>query len=307
MPEVRKRIILILLAAGVTAVVVGAIAGFGSSSSRSSGKLQVVAAENFWGSLAAQLGGGRVEVRSIVTDPNTDPHSYEPTAADGRLIAGAKLVIVNGIGYDAWASHLVAANGSKPVVLDVGKLVHVPAGGNAHQWFSPASVARVVAEIAGAYKRLDPGHASFYEQRRRDVEGRGLAEYRRLIASIKLRYSGTPIGISESIFEPMARALGLRLLTPAGFYDAVAEGADPSAQDKAAVDRQADSGQIKVWVYNSQNATPDVRRVTSKAKVNEIPVVTVTESLTPAGASFQAWQVAELRALEAALRYATGR
>jgi zinc/manganese transport system substrate-binding protein len=105
----------------------------------------------------------------------------------------------------------------------------------------------------------------------------------------------------------MARSLGLRLITPSGFYDAVAEGADPSAQDKEAVDRQATSGEIKVWVYNSQNATPDVQRVTGEARSAHVPVVTVTETLSPATATFESWQVAELEALEHALAQATGR
>jgi zinc/manganese transport system substrate-binding protein len=130
--------------------------------------------------------------------------------------------------------------------------------------------------------------------------------YRQLIAAIRSRYAGVPIGISESIFQPMAQSLKLRVITPSGFYDAVAEGSDPSAQDKATVDGQATSREIKVWVYNSQNASPDVQRVTSEARAAHIPVVTVTETLSPASASFQTWQVAQLRALEAALNHATG-
>jgi zinc/manganese transport system substrate-binding protein len=269
--------------------------------------LQVVAAENFWGSLASQLGGDRVRVQSIITDPNTDPHSYEPTASDGRTIAGAKFVIVNGIGYDPWASHLIAANASKVTVLNVGDLIHVSAGGNPHQWYSPEAVSTVIDQITADYKKLDSGHASYYDQQRTQLEQNDLAPYRQLISTIKSRYAGVPIGISESIFAPMAQSLGLKLVTPSGFYDAVAEGTDPSAQDKATVDKQAASGEIKVWVYNSQNATPDVQRVTSEAKDAHIPVVTVTETLSPANVSFQTWQVAELQALESALKQATGR
>src|SRR5437867_10273245 len=93
----------------------------------SGGKPKVVAAENFWGSIAAQLGGDRVEVTVIIDNPNADPHDYEPTTADARSMATATLVIVNGVGYDPWADRLLAAN---PVsgrdVLDVGKVVGVP-------------------------------------------------------------------------------------------------------------------------------------------------------------------------------------
>jgi zinc/manganese transport system substrate-binding protein len=302
----KTKTLLAALAGFILIGVLTAVLGTGSSSGKT-GKLQVVAAENFWGSLASQLGGNRVRVQSIITDPNTDPHSYEPTAADGRTIAGAQFVIVNGIGYDTWASHLIAANGSNPTVLDVGSLVHVSAGGNPHQWYSPESVAAVIAQITADYKMLDPKHASYYDRQRAMLVQSGLAAYHRLISTIRSRYTGAQIGISESIFEPMARALGLELITPLGFYDAVAEGTDPSAQDKATVDRQATSGEIKVWIYNSQNATPDVQRVTGEAKAAHVPVVTVTETLSPATASFETWQVAELKALERALEHATGR
>jgi zinc/manganese transport system substrate-binding protein len=302
----KTKALLAALAGFILIGVLTVVLGTGSTSGKSN-KLQVVAAENFWGSLASQLGGNRVRVQSIITDPNTDPHSYEPTAADGRTIAGARFVIVDGIGYDTWASHLIAANASNPTVLNVGSLVHVSAGGNPHQWYSPESVARVIDQITAGYKRLDPKHAGYYEQQRTKLLQNGLASYRALISTIRSRYAGVPIGISESIFAPMARSLGLRLITPSGFYDAVAEGTDPTVQDKTTVDKQATSGEIKVWVYNSQNATPDVQRVTSEAKAAHVPVVTVTETLSPATASFQAWQVAQLQALEAALKQATGR
>ena len=302
----KVKIILSALAGFVLIGVLTAVLGTGTSSGKG-GKLQVVAAENFWGSLASQLGGDRVRVRSIISDPNTDPHSYEPTAGDGRTIAGAKFVIVNGIGYDAWASHLIAANAAKVTVLDVGRLIHVSAGSNPHVWYAPEAVATVIDQITADYKQLDPGHASYYDQRRNGLLHSGFSSYRRSIASIRSRYTGVSIGISESIFAPMAKSLGLDVITPAGFYDAIAEGTDPSAQDKATVDQQASSGEIKVWVYNSQNATPDVQRVTSEARAAHVPVVTVTETLSPATATFQAWQVGELQALQTALHHATGR
>jgi zinc/manganese transport system substrate-binding protein len=303
---VKVKIILSAIVGFLFIGVLTAVLGAGTGSS-GGGKLEVVAAENFWGSLASQLGGDRVHVRSIISDPNTDPHSYEPTASDGRTIAGAKFVIVNGIGYDTWASHLIAANAAKVTVLDVGQLVHVPAGSNPHVWYSPEVVAHVIDQTTADYKRLDPANASYYEQRRSDLLQNGLSTYHQLIATIKSRYAGVPIGISESIFKPMADSLGLNVVTPSGFYDAVAEGTDPSAQDKSTVDSQATSGAIKVWVYNSQNATPDVQRVTGEAKSHHIPVVTVTETLSPANASFESWQVSELQALEGALKQVTSR
>ncbi|HEX4539167.1 MAG TPA: zinc ABC transporter substrate-binding protein, partial [Acidimicrobiales bacterium] len=114
-----------LMGAGAALLVVAAAAagcGSGSSASTgsSSGKIQVAAAENFWGSIASQLGGNKVAVTSIITNPDTDPHTYQPTASDGRAIAAAQMVMYNGIGYDPWAPKLVAANsGSHPTVLNV--------------------------------------------------------------------------------------------------------------------------------------------------------------------------------------------
>jgi zinc/manganese transport system substrate-binding protein len=287
-----------------------ALAGCGGGSAARSGgdRLQVVAAENFWGSLAAQVGGDRVQVTSIVASPDADPHDYEPRAADARAMAGASLVIVNGIGYDSWASKLIDAN---PVpgreVLDVGDLVGLKPGDNPHQWYSPGTVRRVIDRVVADLERLDPEHAAYFDRRRAGVESHALARYDRLVARVRARYAGTPVGASESIFEPLAKALGLRLLTPPGFLTAVSEGTDPTAADKQAADEQITGRQIKVWVYNRQNATPDVQRLNDAARRAGIPVVTVTETLTPAGATFQDWQDHQLAELERALATATRR
>ena len=272
------------------------------------GRLQVVAAENFWGSIAVQLGGDRTEVSSIIVNPSTDPHSYEPSARDARTIAGAKLAIVNGIGYDNWAPKLLAASplaGRK--VLNVGDLLGLKEGDNPHQWYSPASVQRVIAQIVADYDRLDPAGAAYYAQRERTVETVDLAKYDKLRREIRERYAGTPVGYSESIFRPLGEDLHLRLLTPYSFAKAVAEGTDVTAEDKEAVDRQAKDRQIEVWVFNGQNVTPDVQRVNELAKAAGIPIATVTETLDPAGDTLEQWQVAELEGLLKALEEATGR
>jgi len=265
------------------------------------GRLHVVAAESFWGSLAAQLGGDRVRVTSIVHTPGADPHDYEPTPADARAMATAKLAVVNGVGYDPWAQKLIDANPvGERLVLNVGHLVGVADGGNPHRWYSPADVQHVIDGITASYKRLAPGDARYFDSQRAVVESR-LGGYRSLIASIRARDAGVPVGASESVFEPLAAGLGLRLVTPAGFMNAVSEGADPSASDRTTVDRQIASRQIRLWVYNSQNATPDVKRLTGEARSAGIPVVTVSETPDPASASFQDWQVRQLRRIERAL------
>jgi zinc/manganese transport system substrate-binding protein len=268
----------------------------------SSVHIHVVAAENFWGSLAAQLGGARVQVTSVIANPATDPHDYEPSAVDARTFAGAQMAIVNGAGYDPWAPKLIAANPVRGrVVLTVGDLVGVKAGGNPHRWYSPANVQQVISAIVGDYSKLDPKDAAYFARRKAQLETKGLAEYTNLIAAIKRRFGGTPVGASESIFAPLAQALGLKLITPSSFLKAISEGTEPTAADKTTIDRQIAKKQIKVWVFNSQNSTPDIARLTDAARKQGIPVTTITETLTPATATFQQWQVRQLQALVLAL------
>ena len=152
-----------------------------------------------------------------------------------------------------------------------------------------------------------PADARYFAQRKRAFETVGLARYNALLRQIRARYAGVPVGYSESIFQPLGEALGLKLMTPYSFAKAIAEGTEVSAQDKQTVDRQASDRQIDVWVFNSQNVTPDVQRVGELARGANIPIATVTETLSPASDSFQQWQVAELEGLERALHKATGR
>jgi zinc/manganese transport system substrate-binding protein len=303
--NVRPTALLILLA--LLALLAGGCGG-GGASAADDGKLNVVAAENFWGSIAAQLGGAQVAVTSVIDNPAADPHDYEPTSADAQAFAESQVAIVNGIGYDEWASKLLAASpDSGREEITVGDVVGLENGDNPHQWYSPASVHRVIDAIVAAYEEAIPGKALYFQQQKARFEGAGLAEYERLIAGIKSRYGGTPVGASESIFEPLAPALGLRLLTPRGFMAAVSEGAEATPAEKAAGNEQIEDGQIDLWVYNSQNATPDVKRLNEAAEAAGIPTATVTETMTPAGATFEQWMVAELRGIEAALAKGAGR
>ena len=280
----------------------------GASGSATSRTIQVVAAENFWGSIAAQLGGAHVRVTSVIDNPDADPHDYEPTAADGRAIAAADLVLVNGVGYDTWASRLVAANPAPDrAVVTVGQVVGVADGGNPHRWYDPDDVSEVVDRLTGEYKRLDPADASSFDALRTTFETTALAGYKSVIADIRARYAGTPVGASESIFAVLAPALGLDLVTPPAFLRAVSQGTDPSAADKATIDAQITGRKIKVYVYNAQNATPDIQTQIGEAKAAGIPVTTITETMVPATGTWQRWQTAQLQALREALAKAIGR
>ncbi len=291
-----------VLAFACVVAVAATACGLSGTTQVSGGKLAVVAAENFWGSIAAQVGGDKVAVTSLITNPDTDPHSYEATPNDARLIATARYVIVNGAGYDPWAPKLAAANPvAGRIVLDVGALNGVQEGGNPHMWYSPDFVTRVIDRISADLKRLDAPDDSYFDQQSAAYKTSGLKDYHDTIAAIKQRYSGVPVGATESIFAYMSPALGLNLITPVEYMKAISEGTDPTAADKATVDQQVKSKQIKVFVFNSQNSTPDVQSLVDKAHAERIPVVQITETLSPAGATFQDWQTGQLKALLAAL------
>jgi zinc/manganese transport system substrate-binding protein len=279
----------------------------GLAAERQPGVVTVVSTISAWGSILGQLGGSHVHAISIIKSPATDPHDYEPTPADARALASAQLLVENGVGYDAWASKAVAAN---PVagraVIDVGKLVGIRSDGNPHRWYSPSDVDAVAAAITARLVAIDPADAPYFRAQHQDFVASGLASYHQLIAEIKAKYDGVAVGASESIVAPLATALGLKLVTPPDFLRAISEGIDPSAADKATIDRQIAEREIKVYLYNRQNGTPDVAAQVKAARAAGIPVVAFTETLTPTGASFQQWQVAQLQSLQAALATGTG-
>ncbi len=312
-PRPVRRVALLALAvsalAGAGGLATGcATAGPGVVDGSGDRPIRVVAAENSWGSLAGQLGGSRVEVISVIDSPAVDPHDYEPTVADARAVALARVVVLNGVGYDPWAGKLVDANPAPGrAVLNVGDLVGARPGDNPHRWYDPDDVRRVVDAISRAYEGVDPAHAAFYRSRHDEVLGTALKGYFDAIGRIRATYAGTPVGASESIFSMLAPALGLTLITPPSFLVAITEGSDPTAADKATIDRQISNRELAVYVYNSQNATPDIQAQIVAARRAGIPVTTITETLTPAGRTFQDWQVAQLTALAQALARATGR
>jgi zinc/manganese transport system substrate-binding protein len=277
------------------------------SGGSSSGKvIQVVAAENFWGSIASQVGGPHVHVTSIITDPTADPHAYEPTPADGRNIASAEVVIVNGVGYDPWAPKLLAADPGSRTVLTVADVLGLHDGDNPHRWYNPDDVQKVISAYVSDLSKVDPADAGYFQSQQTQFTTVALKPYNDLIAQIKSKYSGTPVGASESIFSMLAPALGLNVLTPYSFLKAISEGTDVSAADKAAIDSQIKGHQIKVYVYNSQNTTPDVQAQLAEAKAENIPTATITETLTPATATYQDWQTGQLQGILDALNKASG-
>jgi zinc/manganese transport system substrate-binding protein len=168
-------------------------------------------------------------------------------------------------------------------------------------------VRAVIERLTAALSRADPADRRYYARREALLTRGGLRRYHDLLAAIRHRYSGTPVAASESIFEMLAPALGLRLITPPSFLKAVTEGTEVSAANKQTIDRQISKHLIKIYVYNSQNVTPDVQAQLSAARAAHIPVASITETLTPPTVSYQAWQIRQLKRIEAALARATGK
>ena len=263
--------------------------------------LQVIAGENFWGSIAAQLGGSHVSVTSIVTNPSTDPHEYESSATDARAFATADYVILNGAGYDDWGQKLLSANpSSSRKVLTVADLLNKKAGDNPHFWYSPDFVEKVADRITADYQARDSADSAYFTQQR-DAFRSALKPYHDAIAQIRATSTGVPVGSTESIFAYMAQALGVNLVSPPEFMQAISEGTDPPAQTVAEFQNQVSNRLIKVLVYNAQTSTPITENLKQLASKNSIPIVGISETVAPATASFQDWQLKQLNSLQAAL------
>lgn len=263
--------------------------------------LQAIAGENFWGSIAAQLGGSHVTVTSIVTNPNTDPHEYESSATDARAFATADYVVLNGAGYDAWASKLLSANPNQNrKVLTVADLLKKKAGDNPHFWYNPEWIDQVADKITADYRALDPGDAAYFTQQR-EALATALEPYHAAISQLRATYTGVAVGSTESIFVYLAQALDLTLISPPEFMQAISEGNDPPAQTVAQFQDQIAHHRIRLLVYNTQTSTTITDNLRQLASQHDIPVVGISETVEPATASFQAWQLEQLNSLQAAL------
>jgi zinc/manganese transport system substrate-binding protein len=275
-----------------------------SSGSSSSRVVDVVAAENFWGSLASQLGGVHINVTSVVSDPNADPHEYTSNPANARAITNAQLIIVNGAGYDQWALSLIgSANSPNQKVLNVQELIGQPQNANPHFWYSPYYVNDTVHAVYNDLVAMDPTDTAYFHQQYASLNSSLWASYMKQEVTIKQQFGGTPVASTEDVFVYMANATGLKVVSPPGFMSAVSEGNDPSAQDVASMEdlMKAGNSTVHLLVYNIQTPTPLTQNIKTLATQNEIPVVGVTETIQPPNLTFQAWMQGEVAALQNAL------
>ena len=290
----------VLVALAVLAV--GACGPLGSPSPSTTGApIPVLGAENFYADLLTQIGGSRVTVSSILSDPSADPHEYEASPAAAKLVADAKLVIVNGIGYDDFMQKLLGAS-TKPdrIVINVQDVLGVKDGVNVHVWYDPATMPQVAEAATAALARLDPQNASYFA----DQKAKYLAALKPVndkIATLKSKYSGSPIAFTENVAGYLTDAIGLKVLTPLSFMEAIESGTDPAPADVAAERDLITGHKVKALLYNSQVTSPLTEQIRGLAVTSHVPVVPVAETIPPSLGTFQEWQLAQLDDLEKAL------
>jgi len=262
-------------------------------------KIAVVAAENFYGDVARQIGGDRVTVTSIMNNPDQDPHLFETTPGIVRQIADAQIAIVNGADYDPWMEKLLAA-APRPnrTVIIAAALTHRKAGDNPHLWYDPTTMPAVASAIAAALGVADAAHKSDYAARLKTF----LASLKPLddkIAAVRGKYSGATVTASEPVFGPMAQALGLTMRNER-FQLSIMNDTEPSARDVAAFEQDLKDRKVRVMFYNKQASGKIVQHLVALARAGNIPVVGVSETAPP-GVSYQDWMLGQLTDTEKAL------
>jgi len=262
-------------------------------------QIAVVAAENFYGDIARQIGGDRVSVVSIMNNPDQDPHLFETTPGIVRQIAGAQIVILNGANYDSWMDKLLAAGPRRDrIVVNAARLTGYKAGDNPHLWYDPATMPAVAVVIADALAKSDSAHAADYSARLK-VTLAALDQITQRVAQLKAKHGGVPVTATEPVFGPMARALGLTMRNER-FQLAMMNDTEPRARDVAAFESDLKERKVRLLIYNSQVSEKLTDRLRDIARRAKVPVIGVTETM-PANVEFQDWLLGELDVLDKAL------
>lgn len=265
--------------------------------------IKVVAAENFYGDMFKQLGGSRVTVTSLLSDPNADPHQFESSVQDAIAISSAQIVIENGAGYDTWMDKLLSASpNSNRIVLVASSIAPHPLPDNPHVWYGLDNMQAIAQAVTVALQRVDKADAATFAGNLQAFK-HSLVPIQQKMNEIKSTFAGTPVGLTETIYLYQSEAMGLHVLTPFAFEKAIAEGNDPPADTVVTANTQINQRQIKTLIYNAQTVTPITTNLLAAAKQHNIPVVSVTET-EPAGKTYQQWMLTQLNALEQALESA---
>jgi zinc/manganese transport system substrate-binding protein len=264
--------------------------------------IRAIGVESQYANVIGQIGGRYVRVSAIVSDPNTDPHSFEASPKIAAEMAGAALIVENGLGYDSWADKMLAASANpQRVVINVQHLLHRPNDTrNPHLWYAPQTM-RIVAEATGrALSRMMPRHAAYFAARVR-VFDRSLRPWQAAIAAFKAQHPATAVAVTEPVGDYLLQAMGAKIETPWSLQAAIMNGTDPSPQDVATENALLREHRVKVFVYNQQVTDPLTASFLRLAMQNHIPVVGVYETMPTPGYDYQSWMLAETQALEKAV------
>ena len=272
----------------------------------SSKVLNVVAAENFYGNVVKQLGGSHVNVTSILSDPNVDPHEFTSNVHTAEKVSQADLVIKNGLGYDDWMDKLLSGSpNSNRIVLTAGELASNPLPDNPHVWYGINNMPAIAQGITDALKKLDSADAATFDSNLATFN-QSLTPLQQKIDAINAKYNGTPVALTETIYLYQSIPAGLNVLTPFEFMKANAEGTDPPADTVISLNNSILNRLAKILIYNVQTVTPITTNVQNEAKKQNIHVVAVSETMPPEK-TYQTWMGDQLDVLAAALQQATGK
>ncbi|ESX45037.1 MULTISPECIES: zinc ABC transporter substrate-binding protein [unclassified Mesorhizobium] len=269
------------------------------TAARAEDKLTIVAAENFYGDLARQIGGSNVTVTSILANPDDDPHLFETSPSTARTIADAKIVIYNGADYDPWMDKLLSASTAKDrTTIVAADLIGKKSGDNPHLWYDPATLPAIAKALSADLAKRDPANAVYYETNLKAFQT-SLEAIDKEITDVKNTYAGTEVTATEPVFGYMAEALGLKMLNY-DFQVALMNDAEPSATQVAAFENSLKDGSAKILFYNSQVTDEATTRLLDIAKQNKVTVIGVTET-EPAGQTIQTWFGGQIDAVQKAL------
>jgi zinc/manganese transport system substrate-binding protein len=291
-----KRPVVALLA-----VVALGLAACGTQHASAAGVVPVVATENFWGDIAAQIGGPHARVRSLISDPAADPHLYDSNAGGAAAVADASVVIENGLGYDDFVNDLLSATSGHKHVVNASTVMGISGDdANPHVWYALENVPKVAQAIADALTAADPGDRAFFAARV-DTFNTSLRPALDALHEIRATYASAPVAYTERVPGYLVQEAGLSDRTPPGFARAIEDGNEPNARDTEAMNDLVRSRGVKVLLYNTQATSPVTKAVRDLAREEGVSVVGVTETMPEHAASYQAWMLDQIRALRAAL------
>ena len=249
--------------------------------------IKIVAAENFYGDVARQIGGSHVEVTSILSNPDDDPHLFETSPSTAKALQGAAIVIYNGADYDPWMDKLLSAS-EQPhrATIVAAQLVGAKSGDNPHLWYDPKTLPEVAAALAARLEKDDPADAAEFKDNLSKFE-KSFAPINKEIMAIRDKYKGLKVAATEPVFGYMAKALGFTMLNEP-FQVAVMNNAEPSAGQVAGFEDSLKSGEAKLMFCNSQVTDETTQRLKDMAKEHHVPVIGVTET-EPKDITVQAW------------------